>query len=82
MYQTAKGYEVYGGFSKPTNYILIQKRLNSHLQFLDLDADVKRAKSDNGDEPPPSAADTSVTSRCSRLSLPDGFILYLKHDIV
>lgn len=35
-------------FSTPTNYILIQKRLNSHLQFLNLDADMKRAKSDNG----------------------------------
>lgn len=35
-------------FSTPTNYISIPKRLNSHLQFLNLDADVKRAKSDNG----------------------------------
>lgn len=30
-------------FSEPTNYILIQKRLNSHLQFVNLDADMKRA---------------------------------------
>lgn len=57
MYQTAKGYEVYREFffffffpPKPTNYILIQKRLNSHLQFLNLDADMKRAKSDNSDK--------------------------------
>lgn len=68
-------------FSKPTNYILIQKRLNSHLQFLNLDADMKRAKSDNCCSPLLSA-DASVTSRCCRRSLPAGFILYLKHGIV
>lgn len=39
-------------FSKPTNYILIQEQLNSHLQLLNLDANMKRAKSDNSDKLP------------------------------
>lgn len=71
-------------FSEPTNYILIQKQLNSHLQFLNLDADMKRAKSDNSDKPLLLllSADTNLTSRCRRLSIPAGFILYLKHSIV
>lgn len=70
-------------FSKPTNYILIQKRLNSHLQFVNLDADMKRAKSDNSEKPLLLlSADMSLTSCCCRLSLPAGLILYLKHGIV
>lgn len=68
------------GFSKPTNYILIQKRLDSHLQFLNLDADMKHAKSDNGGKLLLSA-DTNLTSH-RQLSLADGFILYLNRDFV
>lgn len=70
-------------FSEPTNYILIQKRLNSHLQFVNLDADMKRAKSDNSEKPLLLlSADMSLTSCCCRHSLPAGLILYLKHGIV
>lgn len=70
-------------FSEPTNYILIQKRLNSHLQFVNLDADMKRAKSDNSEKPLLLlSADMSLTSCCFRHSLPAGLILYLKHGIV
>lgn len=49
MFQTAKGYEVYE--ASPSQQITYWfRRLDSHLQSLNLDADMKRAKSDNGDK--------------------------------
>lgn len=48
------------GSSKATNYILIHQRLNSHLQYLNLNADARGAESDSGcrhefNPPPPFA---------------------------
>lgn len=82
MYQTAKGYGVYKASPSQQITYWLRKQLNSHLWFLNWNADMKRAKSDNGDELLLLSAEMSLTSRCCWLSLPAGFILYLKHVMV
>lgn len=52
-------------------------------KLLNLNADMKRAKSDNERQTAAAVRRRGLNPpRCRRRSLPDGFVLYLKRDIV
>lgn len=75
------------GSSKATNYILIHRRLNSHLQYLNLNADARGAKSDSScrhelnPPPPPFAAFILYLERAMALESDRGGLVFTAHSL-